>query len=221
MLQAITPDTRVVFIANPNNPTGTLVNQEALDTFMSRVPGHVVVVFDEAYIELLQPEDQPDCLRYVREGRNVIVLRTFSKTYGLAGLRLGYAIAPAECIALMQRVRQPFNTTAMAQAAALAALEDDEHVAQTRLMMRDGLDYFEGAFRKMKLDYVPSSANFILVKVGAGRQVFASMQRAGVIVRPMDPYGMPDYIRITVGTRSENRRCLSVLKTVLKADGSR
>jgi histidinol-phosphate aminotransferase len=221
MLQAITPDTRVVFIANPNNPTGTLVNQEALDTFMSRVPGHVVVVFDEAYIELLQPEDQPDCLRYVREGRNVIVLRTFSKTYGLAGLRLGYAIAPAECIALMQRVRQPFNTTAMAQAAALAALEDDEHVAQTRLMMRDGVDYFEGAFRKMKLDYVPSSANFILVKVGAGRQVFASMQRAGVIVRPMDPYGMPDYIRITVGTRSENRRCLSVLKTVLKADGSR
>jgi histidinol-phosphate aminotransferase len=120
----------------------------------------------------------------------------------------------------MQRVRQPFNTTAMAQAAALAALEDDEHVAKTRLMMREGLDYFEGAFRKMKLDYVPSSANFILVKVGAGRQVFAHMQQAGVIVRPMDPYGMPDYIRITVGTRSENRRCLSVLKAVLKTDAS-
>jgi histidinol-phosphate aminotransferase len=221
MLQAITRDTRVVFIANPNNPTGTMVNQTALDTFMSRVPGHVVVVFDEAYIELLQPEDQPDCLRYVRERRNVIVLRTFSKTYGLAGLRLGYAIAPEDCIALMQRVRQPFNTTAMAQAAAMAALEDNEYVAKTRLMMRDGLDFLEDSFRKMKLDYVPSSANFVLVKVGAGRQVFDSMQRAGVIVRPMDPYGMPEYIRITVGTRAENRRCLSVLKTVLKSVISR
>jgi histidinol-phosphate aminotransferase len=221
MLQAITPETRVVFVANPNNPTGTMVNQAALDTFMSRVPEHVVVVFDEAYIELLQPEDQPDCLRYVREGRKVIVLRTFSKTYGLAGLRLGYAIAPEDCIALMQRVRQPFNTTAMAQAAAMAALEDDEYVAKTRLMMREGLDFFENSFRKMKLDYVPSSANFVLVKVGAGRQVFDSMQRAGVIVRPMDPYGMPDYIRITVGTRAENRRCLSVLKAALKVVTSR
>lgn len=217
MLKAITPETRVVFVANPNNPTGTMVNQAALDDFMSRVPGHVVVVFDEAYIELLQPEDQPDCLRYVREGRNVIVLRTFSKTYGLAGLRLGYGIAPEDCIKLMQRVRQPFNTTAMAQAAALAALEDDEYVSKTRLMMRDGLDYFEDAFRKMRLEFVPSSANFIMVRVGAGRQVFDAMQRAGVIVRPMDPYGLPEFIRITVGTRGENRRCLSVLKTVLKA----
>lgn len=216
MLQAITADTRVVFVANPNNPTGTMVNQAALDNFMSRVPGHVVVVLDEAYIELLQPEDQPDCLRYVREGRNVIILRTFSKTYGLAGLRLGYAIAPDECISLMQRVRQPFNTTAMAQSAALAALEDDDHVAKTRLMMREGLDYFESAFRKLKLDFVPSSANFIMVRVGAGRQVFDAMQRAGVIVRPMDPYGLPEYIRITVGTRSENRRCISVLRNILK-----
>jgi histidinol-phosphate aminotransferase len=221
MLRAITPDTRVVFVANPNNPTGTMVDQAALDRFMSRVPGHVVVVFDEAYIELLQPEDQPDCLRYVREGRNVIVLRTFSKTYGLAGLRLGYGIAPEECIRLMQRVRQPFNTTAMAQAAALAALEDEEYVSKTRLMMRDGLDYFEAAFRKMKLEFVPSSANFIMVRVGAGRQVFDAMQRAGVIVRPMDPYNLPEYIRITVGTRAENRRCLSVLKTVLKVGSPR
>lgn len=216
MLQAITPDTRVVFVANPNNPTGTMVGQAALDSFMSRVPGHVVVVFDEAYIELLQPEDQPDCLRYVREGRNVIVLRTFSKTYGLAGLRLGYGIAPEDCIKLLQRVRQPFNTTAMAQAAALAALEDDEYVAKTRLMMREGLDYFEAAFRKMKLELVPSSANFVMVRVGGGRQVFEAMQRTGVIVRPMDPYGLPDHIRITVGTRAENRRCLAALKGVLK-----
>lgn len=216
MLQAITPETRVVFVANPNNPTGTMVGQAALDSFMSRVPDHVVVVFDEAYIELLQPEDQPDCLKYVRQGRKVIVLRTFSKTYGLAGLRIGYGIAPEECIKLLHRVRQPFNTTAMAQSAALAALDDDEYVAKTRMMMREGLDYFVAAFHRMRLQHVPSSANFILVKVGPGRRVFDAMQKAGVIVRPMDPYGLPEFIRITVGTRSENRRCISVLKDTLK-----
>lgn len=219
MLQAITPDTRVVFIANPNNPTGTLVGQAEIDAFMARVPDHVVVVFDEAYIEMLQPGDQPDTLKYVREGRKVIVLRTFSKAYGLAGLRIGYGIAPEECIRLLHRVRQPFNTTAIAQSAALAALEDDDYVARTRVMTRDGLDFFEAAFKAMNLDYVPSSANFILVKVGAGRQVFDAMQKAGVIVRPMDPYGLPEHIRITVGTRAENRRCLAVLKAVLKAAG--
>ena len=216
MLRAITPDTRVVFVANPNNPTGTMVDQGALDAFMSRVPDHVVVVFDEAYIELLQPEEQPDCVKYVREGRKVIVLRTFSKTYGLAGLRIGYGIAPEDCIKLLQRVRQPFNTTAMAQSAALAALGDEEYVAKTRVMMREGLEYLVAAFHTMKLEYVPSSANFILVKVGPGRRVFDAMQKAGVIVRPMDPYGLPEFSRITVGTRAENRRCLSVLKSVLK-----
>ncbi|MEI8121072.1 MAG: histidinol-phosphate transaminase [bacterium] len=220
MLNAITPETRVVFVANPNNPTGTMVGQPALDAFMDKVPDHVVVVFDEAYIELLQPEDQPDCLRYVREGRNVIVLRTFSKTYGLAGLRIGYAIAPETCISLMLRVRQPFNTTAIAQIAARAALEDDQHVTKTRAMMREGLDYFETSFRKLRLDYVPSFANFILVKVGQGRKVFDLMQRAGVIVRAMDPYGLPEYIRISVGTRPENRRCMTVLKSVLKSIAS-
>ena len=217
MLQAITPETRLVFIANPNNPTGTMVNQAALDSFMNRVPDHVVVVFDEAYIELLQPEDQPDCLKYVREGRKVIVLRTFSKTYGLAGLRIGYGLAPEACIKLMHRVRQPFNTTAIAQIAAVAALDDDEYVAKTRAMMRDGLNYFETSFRKLRLEYVPSYANFILVKVGQGRRIFDDMQRAGVIVRPMDPYGLSDYIRITVGKPSENRRCMKALKAALKS----
>lgn len=216
MARAITPETRVVFVANPNNPTGTMVGQAELDRFMDAVPGHVVVVLDEAYIELLAPEDQPDTLKYVREGRNVIVLRTFSKTYGLAGLRIGYAVAPAECIQLMQRVRQPFNTSALAQTAAIAALEDDEHVLKTRAMMREGLDYFQGSFRKMKLEYVPSCANFILVKVGQGRKVFDLLQRAGCIVRPMDPYGLPEHVRITVGTMRENRRCVSLLKTALK-----
>jgi histidinol-phosphate aminotransferase len=216
MLQAITPQTRVVFVANPNNPTGTMVKAEALDAFIRNVPGHVVVVLDEAYVELLPPERQPDVLRHVREGRKVIVLRTFSKAYGLAGLRIGYGIAPAECINLLQRVRQPFNTTAMAQCAALAALDDEDYVARTRAMVSDGLNLLQGAFTTMGLDYVPSSANFILVKVGEGRKVFMAMQREGVIVRPMDPYGLPEYIRVTVGTRAENRRSVAVLKKVLK-----
>lgn len=215
MRQAITPETRLVFVANPNNPTGTMVDAGALDEFIRSVPDHVGVVMDEAYIELLPPERQPDVLRHIRDGRKVIVLRTFSKTYGLAGLRIGYGIAPEACIQLLQRVRQPFNTTAMAQAAALAALGDDDYVARTRAMVRDGLDYLETAFRRMGLDYVPSAANFVLVKVGAGRKVFEAMQGQGVIVRPMDPYGLPEHIRITVGTRTENRRCLAVLKRVL------
>lgn len=216
MLAAITPDTRVVFVSNPNNPTGTMVEQAALDRFMARIPDHVLVAFDEAYIELLPPERQPDCLKYLRAGQKVIILRTFSKTYGLAGLRIGYGVASEDCIKLLQRVRQPFNTTAMAQAAAIAALEDDEFVARTRAMTQDGVAYFEAMFRKMKLEFVPTSANFILVKVGPGRKIFDAMQRAGVIVRPMDPYGLPEYIRITIGTRAENRRCISVLKKVLK-----
>ena len=216
MRRAITPETRVVFVANPNNPTGTCVEAAALDGFIESMPEHVVVVLDEAYVELMPQDRRPDMLRHVRAGRKVIVLRTFSKAYGLAGLRIGYGIAPAECIALMQRVRQPFNTTAMAQAAALAALDDDDYVARTRAMVSDGLDALQGAFQKMKLDYVPSSANFVMVKVGEGRKVFMAMQREGVIVRSMDPYGLPEYIRVTVGTRAENRRCLAVLKRVLK-----
>jgi histidinol-phosphate aminotransferase len=144
------------------------------------------------------------------------VLRNFSKTYGLAGLRIGYGVAPEECVKLLQRVRQPFNTTAMAQVAAIAALEDDEFVERTRAMTQEGIAFFESAFAKMKLEYVPSSANFTLVKVGPGRKIFDALQRTGVIVRPMDPYGLPDYIRITIGTRPENKRCLTALKKVLK-----
>lgn len=215
MLRAITPATRLVFVANPNNPTGTMVGADALDAFIRRVPDHVVVVLDEAYIELLPPELQPDTLRYVREGRKVILLRTFSKAYGLAGLRIGYGIAPEACIRLLHRVRQPFNTTAIAQIAATAALEDDAYVARTRRMVREGLTFFENAFRAMGLEYVPSSANFILVRVGQGRRIFQAMQEEGVIVRPMDPYGLPEHVRITVGTRAENRRCIAVLKKVL------
>lgn len=215
MAKAITAQTRLVFIANPNNPTGTMVDGRELDAFMKDVPAHTAVVLDEAYIELLPPERQPDTLRYVRENRNVFVLRTFSKTYGLAGLRIGYALAPAEGVNLLHRVRQPFNINAMAQAAALAALADDGFVERTRAIMADGLRDVSAALDGMGLSYVPSVANFILVKVGNGRKVFEALQRRKVIARPVDVYQLPEYIRITIGTPEENRTMLAALREVM------
>jgi histidinol-phosphate aminotransferase len=215
MLAAVTSRTKAVFVSNPNNPTGTMVDGAALDRFMAAVPPHVVVCLDEAYIELLPPDRQPDTLRYVRENRRVIVLRTFSKTYGLAGLRVGYGLAPAECIRLLNKTRQPFNVNAMALAAAEAALADDAFVERTRRMVRAGLKYLEREFGRMGLPCVPSVANFMLVKVGKGRDVCARMERAGVIVRPVDGYGLPEYVRVTVGTPAENRRCVRALETCL------
>jgi len=216
MLEAIGPETRIVFIGNPNNPTSTMVDEITIDRFMDRVPSRVIVCFDEAYIDLLPAEDQPDTLKYVKEGRCVILLRTFAKTYGLAGLRIGYAIAPEDCMALLNRVRQPFNVNAMAMVAAVAALKDDGHVKRTQNMIRAGLAYLEGEFGRMALPYVPAVANFVLVRVGKGREVFEALMRKGVIVRPMDGYGLPQYVRITVGTQAENERCVSALESVLR-----
>ncbi|MBU4199680.1 MAG: histidinol-phosphate transaminase [Verrucomicrobia bacterium] len=215
MAAAITPQTRVVFIANPNNPTGTMVDGPALDRFMARAPDHLVVCIDEAYIELLPPKLQPDTLRYVREGRKVILLRTFSKTYGLAGLRVGYAVASEEGIGLLNRVRQPFNVNAMALVAAQAALADEAFVRKTRKMVREGLAYFEERLAAWGVPYVPSVVNFMLVDVGEGRTIFQALQKEKVIVRPMNGYGLPRHVRITVGTREENEHCLRGLAKVL------
>jgi histidinol-phosphate aminotransferase len=209
MADAITERTRLVFIANPNNPTGTMVGQEAIDRFMSRVPEHVVVCFDEAYFEFL--EEPPDTLKYVREGRNVCVLRTCSKIHGLAALRIGYGLASGPVAGLLQKARQPFNTNAVAQAGALAALGDGEHVARTKSVNAEGLRFYERAFRERGLEFVPSVANFLLVRVGDGDAVFREMLARGVIVRAMRSYKLPEWIRITMGTASQNDRCLEVL----------
>ncbi|MEO0018391.1 MAG: hypothetical protein RLZZ522_1674 [Verrucomicrobiota bacterium] len=213
MADAITPRTRLVFIANPNNPTGTMVGQAAIDRFMARVPEHVVVAFDEAYFEFL--EVPLDTLKFVREGRNVCVLRTCSKIHGLAGLRVGYGLASKPVAALLQKARQPFNVNAIAQAGALAALEDAEHVAATRAMNREGLAFYEAAFAARGLHYVPSVANFLLVEVGDGNRVFAEMLKHGVIVRAMSSYKLPGWVRISIGTPAQNLRCLAVLDAVL------
>lgn len=215
MLAAITPKTRVVFIANPNNPTGTMVDGEALDRFMNRVPEHVVVALDEAYVELLPENKQPDSLKYVREGRKIVVFRTFSKTYGLAGLRIAYAVAPEEGIQLMHRVRQAFNFNSMALVAAEAALKDEAFVRKTRRMIQAGQKLFVEQLKRMGIGYVPSVTNFMLVEVGQARARFHELQKQKVIVRPMDGYGLPDHVRITVGTREENEHCLRALARVL------
>ena len=215
MADAITADTRLVFIANPNNPTGTMVGQEAIDRFMDRLPPHVIAVFDEAYIEF--PEAAPDTLRYVREGRNVCVLRTFSKLHGLAGLRVGYGLAPAHLAELLQKARQPFNVNAIGQAGAMAALADTEHIANTLRINREGLAFYEDACRARGLEFVPSHANFLLVRTGDGDRVFREMLQQGVIVRAMSGYKLPDWIRISMGTAAQNQRCLEVLDAVLGA----
>jgi histidinol-phosphate aminotransferase len=213
MVAAITPRTKEIFIANPNNPTGTLVTQEQIDRFMDKVPENVVVVFDEAYYEFL--DTPPDTLKYVREGRNVIVLRTFSKIQGLAGLRIGYGLGPAELINVLQRTRQPFNINSIAQAGALAGLLDDEHQAKTKRITDEGREFLQSQFADMGLEYLPSYANFVLVKVGDGNEVFRKMMDKGVIVRAMAAYKLPEWVRISIGTMVQNERCIQVLKEVL------
>lgn len=213
MLRAITPRTRQLFIANPNNPTGTLVGQIEIDRFMERVPDHVLVIFDEAYFEFL--DNPPDVLRYVREGRNVVVMRTFSKIQGLANLRIGYGLAPAHIAEVLQKTRQPFNANGIAQAGALAGLNDLEHMRRTRELTNEGRAYFEEEFAKMGLEFVPSVANFVLVRVGDGDAVFRSLLKKGVIVRAMRSYKLPEWVRISVGTMEQNRRCIEELRQIL------
>jgi len=212
MLAAITPRTRQVFIANPNNPTGTMLGQEPIDRFMDRVPDHVLVIFDEAYFEFL--DNPPDVIRYVREGRNVVVMRTFSKIQGLANLRIGYGLAPARLAEVLQKTRQPFNANGIAQAGALAGLSDDEHMRRTRELTHEGRNYLQAEFEAMGLEFVPSAANFVLVRVGDGDAVFQALLRRGLIVRAMKSYKMPAWIRVSVGTMDQNRRFIRELRAL-------
>ncbi len=218
MLAAITPETRLVAVCNPNNPTGTMVSLAALDAFIEALPEHVVAIFDEAYFEVMPAEQQPDLIKHIRSGRkNVIVLRTFSKAYGLAGLRLGYAVAHPELIALLNKIRQPFNANAMAQAAAMAALDDEAHLAATRRVVEEGRAFFERELPALGIDVVPSGANFVLIRTGRGRELFKALQERKVIVRPMDGYGLPDHVRVTIGTPAQNQTTLAALKDALEA----
>ncbi len=216
MLAAITPETRMVIVCNPNNPTGTINTPEQIEAFLKKLPDPVLAVFDEAYFELVPDHAKADLLKHIRAGRkNVMILRTFSKAYGLAGLRIGYAVANEELNATLNHARQPFNVNAMALAAALAALDDDDHIARTRDMVFQGLELFSEKLPRLGIEFVPSYANFILVKTGKGSEVFTELQKRKVIVRPMTGYGLPDWIRITIGTPEQNQKVLSALSAVL------
>jgi histidinol-phosphate aminotransferase len=217
MLRAVTANTKLMFVANPNNPTGTLAAPAEVRRLATQVPQSVVLAMDEAYIEFM--DDPVDLLPLVRAGQkpNLILLRTFSKIYGLAGLRLGYGIGHPDFIAALEKIRQPFNVNCLAQAAGLAALDDVRHVNRTRKNNSRGRKFLEGAFARMGLEFIPSSANFILVKVGSGREVFEQLQRRGIITRPMDGYQLPEWIRISIGTPAENRRCVAALRSSLRA----
>lgn len=211
MLAAITPRTKLVFVCSPNNPTGTANTEAELLAFARALPEHVIGVFDEAYAEFV--ENAPDLRPLISEGRKVICLRTFSKIYGLASLRVGYGYGGAELCAWLNRVRQPFNVNAIAQAAAIAAMDDHVFAEKTARENRLGLTYLEEGCGALGLEMVPSVANFMLVRVGDGLRVFDVLQRRGLIVRPVKSYGLSEWIRITVGTREQNVRLLSALAT--------
>ena len=212
-LKAITPKTKIIFIANPNNPTGSLIGQEKIDNFLARMPDDVITVLDEAYFEFL--DHPPDTLQHVRDGRNVVVLRTFSKIYGLASLRVGYGIARPELIEVLQKTRQPFNVNGIAQAGALAALGDNEHLRKSKDAVDAGRAYFEGEFRAMKLKFNPSAGNFVFVNVGDGPAMFKKLLAMKIIVRPLRGYNLPEWLRITMGTMEQNEKCITALKKAL------
>jgi histidinol-phosphate aminotransferase len=213
MVEAITAKTRLIFIANPNNPTGTLVEQEAIDDFMSKVPDNVVVVFDEAYFEFL--DHPPDTLRYVRDGRKVVVLRTFSKIHGLASLRVGYGMAPRPLIEVLQKTRQPFNVSGLGQTAALAALSDTAHQTESKRVVDEGRIYLEKELKGLKVNFVPSHGNFVMAEVGDGAAIFKQLLMHKIIVRPLKGYRLASWIRISIGTMEQNRQFITALKELL------
>ncbi len=221
MARAIADDTRVVFIANPNNPTGTMLSADALQAFLHAVPAHVIVVLDEAYNEYLPDAANYDSRRWLAAHPNLVITRTFSKAYGLAGLRVGYALCDGRVADLLNRVRQPFNVNNLALVAAQAALDDREFVRASHALNRAGMKQLEQGFEALELNWIPSYGNFVSVEIprvddmSQGMVMYQRLLRAGVIVRPVSGYGMPDHLRVTVGRAEENERFLQALAAAL------
>lgn len=218
MRAAITHDTHIVYLANPNNPTGTYLRAAELEAFLAQVPPQVIVVLDEAYNEYLAPELKMNSIAWVRRHPNLIVSRTFSKAYGLAGLRIGYGIAQPAVTDLLNRIRQPFNVNLLAQAAAIAALQDDAFLARSYAINKEGLATLARAFDALRLEYVPSFGNFVLVRVGDAAAVNLALLERGIIVRPVANYGLPEWLRVTVGLPEENAAFLQALEAILGTD---
>jgi histidinol-phosphate aminotransferase len=215
MRAAIRPDTSVVWLANPNNPTGTWLPAAEIKAFVGSVPSNVLVVLDEAYNEYLPAEQRVDTAAWLAEFPHLILSRTFSKAYGLAAIRIGYGLMHADAAAMLNRVRQPFNVNSLAQAAAIAALEDTDYVSQSYALNRQGMQQLEAGFRRLALKFIPSHGNFICVRVGDAAKANLALLRRGVIVRPVANYGMPEFLRVTIGTAKENERFLDALAAVL------
>ncbi len=219
MAAAITADTRLVFVANPNNPTGTFVDGASIAAFLKKIPAQVVVVLDEAYTEYLHQDQGYDSLAWVREYPNLIVSRTFSKAYGLAGLRVGFGIAQPGLTDLLNRLRQPFNVNSLAQAAAIAALNDEAYLQKSAQVNAEGYQQLTAAFEQMGLEYVPSSGNFVLFRAGhedsAGARINLALLKQGIIVRPVANYGLPQWLRVSIGLPQENVAFIAALKTAL------
>jgi histidinol-phosphate aminotransferase len=218
MAKLVSERTRLAFIANPNNPTGTWLSAEALREFIAGVPSQTLVVVDEAYIEYVTDPSFPDASRWLHEFANLVVVRTFSKAYGLAGLRVGYALSHPSVAGMLNRVRQPFNVNLIALAAATAALADNEHLEKTLTTNRTGLAQLQAGFAALGVKHLPSAGNFVLIDCGrpAG-PVYEAMLRQGVIVRPVGNYQLPQHLRITVGTQGQNERMLGALKQALRS----
>jgi histidinol-phosphate aminotransferase len=216
MSAAITPKTRIVFVANPNNPTGTLLAKAELKAFIAKVPQHTLVVLDEAYDEYLSDADKAESIAWLSEFDNLIISRTFSKAYGLAGLRVGFGLTSMAIADLMNRVRQPFNVNSIAQAAAVASLEDDEFVERTRALNNAGMVQITQGLKALGLDYIPSFANFVSFKVANAAAVNQHLLSQGVIVRPIANYEMPAYLRVSIGLFSENAIFLDALKIAIE-----
>jgi len=216
MLLAITPKTRMVFVANPNNPTGTLIGKVELKKFLSLVPKHTLIILDEAYDEYLTDELKAESIGWLAEFDNLVISRTFSKAYGLAGLRVGFGLTSNAIADLMNRVRQPFNVNSIAQAAAVASLGDDEFVERTRALNQAGMVQITQGLEKLGLTFIPSFANFVSFKVADARGVYERLLNQGVIVRPIANYEMPDYLRVSIGLFSENARFLEALAEAIK-----
>ncbi|HUD72170.1 MAG TPA: histidinol-phosphate transaminase [Dongiaceae bacterium] len=216
MARACDARTVLVYVGNPNNPTGTYVGRETFERYFDQVPPHVLTVIDEAYFDYVEAPDYPDGLEFLRAGRNVLVLRTFSKIHGLAGLRIGYGITSPDIARALEAVRSPFNTSSVAQAAALAALEDGGHVLRSRTENAREARFVETELRRRRIDFIPTVANFLLMRTGlAGETLFQGLLARGVIVRPMEAYGYRDAVRVSFGTHSENERFLRALDAVL------
>jgi len=217
MIERITDRTRIIFVCNPNNPTGTIVYREEVEAFLKKVPSDILVVFDEAYYEYVTDSRYPQTIDFIKRGYpNVVVMRTFSKIYGLAGVRVGYAVGPKELIASVNRVREPFNVNMLAQVAARAALEDEMHVKKSREINEEGKGFLYGEFEEMGLKFWPTEANFIWVDLGKScREVFQQMLRKGIIIRTGDIFGYDTFARITIGTKEQNQKLIEVLREVL------